>query len=58
MEIAFFARFLNHILYPSFLVPILVRTKIFDTTALGVALVAAHSLDMDVFNVQGKTYER
>lgn len=36
----------------------LVRTKIHDTTALGVALVAAHSLDMDVFNVQGKTYDR
>lgn len=39
------------------LVP-LVRTKIFDTTALGVALLAAHSIDVDVFNMQEKTYDK
>lgn len=35
-----------------------VRTKIHDTTALGVALVAAHTIDYNVFCFQNKSYER
>lgn len=35
-----------------------VRTKVNDTTSLGVALVAAHSTDMEVFCLQNEFGDR